>query len=77
MRGLLQGAEGGRSYVEYMNLFRRDAEKIDKVKAQIGVVEQLVTLFMLTTTASNNPVYTRCMGELQVSEEGVTRYGKY
>ena len=70
MRGLLQGADGGAAYEEYRRSFRRDVEleeKARKVNEEIKVHEQLITLFMITTTtmATPNPSHVTCLGQLQ------------
>ena len=65
MKGLLQGVDGGTTYNEYMALrHRNDAleEKIDRAKVQIQQLEQLVTIF---TVSTSNPATTARLVQLQ------------
>lgn len=58
MKGLLQGVDGGSTYNEYMvSLERNDEleEKIGRVKAQIQVLEQLVTNLTVTSAGTATP----------------------
>ena len=67
MKGLLHGVYSGRSYEEYLKYFQRAVEldeKARKLEEQIKLMEQLITFFTLTATASNNPSQVRCLNEL-------------
>lgn len=68
MRGLLHGVDGGSTYEEYLKSFRREvelADKMDKVKAEITMLEQLVTIFTITCTVSANPSHGIRLGQLR------------
>lgn len=68
MRGLLQGADGGRAYEEYQRSFRRDLvleEKIRRVNTAIRGIHNLVILFTITTTNSPSPSHAANLAHLQ------------
>lgn len=67
MKGLLQGVRGGKAYEEYLKSFRREvelADQIDKVKVEMTMLEQLVTIFTITSTVSANPSHVTRLGQL-------------
>lgn len=41
------------------------AEKMNKVKAEITMLEQLVTVFTITSSVSTNPSHVTRLGQLQ------------
>lgn len=63
----LQGV-GGRGYEDYVNKHRRDvelSEKIDKMTAEIRMLDQLITIFTITSSVSNNPSHIARLTQLQ------------
>lgn len=65
-RGLLQG--GSAAYQEYVTSLRREVElavKCDKVRDQISILDQLVTIFTLTTSIASNPSHVTYLSQLQ------------
>lgn len=66
MRGLIQG--GGSAYEDYVRSFRREVELTDKcnrVKAELSSLDQLVTIFTLTTSIAAIPSHVTQLGQLQ------------
>ena len=72
MRGVLHGISGGTGYEEYVAALRRDEElieKISKVEEEIDVLNQLITLFILTTpmaaTSASGHIHLSQLGQFQ------------
>lgn len=67
-KGLLQGIEGGKTYEDYLKSFRRCAaleDDVRKSQAEINGLEQLVTIFTITSSISTNPSLLARLGQLQ------------
>ena len=56
---------GGRGYEDYVKNHRRDAELAEKVEAEINILDQLVTIFTITSSIATNPSHTVRLGQLQ------------
>ena len=68
IKGLLQGAGGGWAYEEYVRSFRRDVELADKsntIKAQMVFLQQLVTIYTISTSLTGNPTQVAQLDQLQ------------
>lgn len=74
VRGVLQGANCGAAYDEYVKSFRRKVDLEDKsinTRAEISVLHQLVSIYTVLTrnSAATSPttitIFTQLQGELQ------------
>lgn len=66
-KGLLQDIDGGSTYNKYMKSLQRSTkleELINKVKAEIGVFEQLVTILTIASSVSSTTSIITRLGHL-------------
>jgi hypothetical protein len=70
VRGMIQGDGGGSAYEEYVKSFRREVDLTDKctrVRAEVSFLEQMVTIFTLTTSIAATPSHVTHLGQLQIA----------
>lgn len=66
-KGLLQDIDSGSTYNKYIKDLERSSkldEEIEKLKAELRVLEQLVTIFTIASSVSSTPSTTTRLGQL-------------
>ena len=67
-KAVLQGLDGGRTYTNYIKAWERKVDVEDgilKLKTDLNVMEQLLTVFIIASTVSPNPTVNTRLPELQ------------